>query len=105
MEAPLEAVPHCMGYIRSRVWLWEWSLGTSGCKTQTCRWVCFVFLNLLTVLAEALQPRNSVEDIVSLVPTNSQPHLTPQLECEWGDAFSVPLRGRETQGWKTLEAF
>ena len=57
------------------------------------------------VLAEALQPRNSVEDIVSLVPTNSQPHLTPQLECEWGDAFSVPLRGRETQGWKTLEAF
>lgn len=83
--------------------------GGSGCKSRTSRWVCFVFLNLLMVLAEALQPRNSIEDTVShLFPPTLNPHLTPQLECEWGDAFSVPLLGRgerEKQEWKTLEAF
>ena len=96
---PLKRCPTAWATSGSRVWLWGWSLGASGCKSRTSRWVCFVFLNLLMVSAEALQPRNSIEDTVSLVPTHSQPYLTPQLQCEWGNAFSVPLgRGERKAG-------
>lgn len=97
---PLKWCPTAWATSGNRVCLCGWSLGASGCKSQTSRWVCFVFLNLLIILAEALQPRNSIEDTVSLVPTHAQPHLTPQLECEWRHFLSPPQRGEESRGGK-----
>lgn len=59
--------------------------------SQASRLVCFVFLNLLTVLVEGLQPGNGTEYTVALLPTLSQPHSYPSAG-EWGHVVSIRLR-------------